>query len=310
MQIIYTVTEKDCGRRAVDVLCSRTGMSRITGKKVRLYGSLLKNSQHWRMIDPVDTGDVLVAEYFPGGIKPEPLKHDPLLPVIYQDEWLIIVNKPTGMVTHPTYLHDKGSVTDRLADYPLHPVIRLDRDTTGILLVALNGHAHHVISSSGMEKTYIAMVHGQMPALEGLIDLPIGRDPDSIMLRRIDDNGQKAQTMWRVCRYFAASDVSLVKFNLLTGRTHQIRLHSKSIGHPLLGDWLYGREEEVSETTSSEGLFDKNELFDRQALHAASLVFTHPKTLKKQSVTAPIPLDFRLALHAIYDFEKKSGYKI
>ena len=118
MQIIYKVNENDNGKRAVDVLCSRTGMSRITGKKIRLYGSLERNGQHWRMIDPVKTGDVLVAEYWPEGSKNAPLKKDPLLPIVYQDEWLIIVNKPIGMVTHPTYLHDKGSVTDRIADHP------------------------------------------------------------------------------------------------------------------------------------------------------------------------------------------------
>lgn len=310
MQLNYTVTEKDSGRRAVDVLCSRIGMSRVTGKKIRLYGSLLKNGQHWRMIDPVEAGDVLVAEYWPQGNKPQPLKKDPLLPVIYQDEWLIIVNKPTGMVTHPTYLHDKGSVTDRLADHPLHPVIRLDRDTTGLLLVALNGHAHHVISSEGMDKAYIALVHGKFPTREGTIDLPIGRDPDSIMLRRIDKNGLQAKTLWRVCRYFSASDVSLVRFKLITGRTHQIRLHSKSTGHPLLGDWLYGREMATDHPSSEDSLFDADRLFSRQALHAASLSFTHPKTLRRNSVTATLPEDFRQALHAIYENEKVSGRKI
>lgn len=310
MQLNYTVTEKDNGRRAVDVLCSRTGMSRVTGKKIRLYGSLMKNGQHWRMIDPVETGDILVAEYWPEGNKPAPLRMDPLLPVVYQDEWLIIVNKPTGMVTHPTYLHDKGSVTDRLADHPLHPVIRLDRDTTGLLLVAMNGHAHHVISSAGMDKSYIALVHGKLPTRDGMIDLPIGRDPDSIMLRRIDKNGLPAKTSWHVCRYFSASNISLVKFKLITGRTHQIRLHSKSIGHPLLGDWLYGLEKSEVNYHKDDNPFEDNVVFEadkllsRQALHAATLSFTHPKTLKRNTVTASLPEDFRQALRTIYDYEK------
>jgi 23S rRNA pseudouridine1911/1915/1917 synthase len=300
LRLIYIVTHEDNGRRAVDVLCSRTGMSRLMSKKVRLYGSLTCNGKHIRMIESVAVGDVLEAQYWPEGKHNIELRDDPLLPVIFQDDWLIIVNKPAGMVTHPTYLHEKGSVTDRLADQHLHPVIRLDRDTSGLLLIAMNGHAHHVISSHSMDKSYVALVHGKLPQKSGIIDLPIGRDPNSIMLRRIDENGSSAQTIWTSLHYFKRSNVSFVKYKLITGRTHQIRLHSKSIGHPLLGDWLYGIEETAADTDKQADKF-----ISRQALHAASLTFTHPETLKKVTVSAPLPMDFKEALTQLYQAEKE-----
>ena len=297
----YIVTASDNGHRAVDVLCKRTGMSRMMSKKIRLHGSLTKNGQHCRMIDPVEAGDLLEAKYHPKGNDIAPLRKDPSLPVLYHDDWLIVVNKPSNMVTHPTYLHDKGSATDRLADYPLHPVTRLDRDTTGTLLIALNGHAHHVITSNKMDKTYLALVHGKIPEKKGSIMLPIGRDPDSIMLRRIDDNGLAAHTNWEVRRYFASCDVSLVSFKLITGRTHQIRLHSQSIGHPLLGDWLYGLAEKDPSTLTEKQILAES-LFQRQALHAFSLSFVHPGSLKIQTVKAPLTSDFRKALYFLQKY--------
>lgn len=301
MRIEYVVTESDDGHRAVDVLCKNTGMSRLLSKKIRIYGSLLRNGEHCRMIDPVHSGDVLIAEYWPHGINLPPLRQDPDLPVIFQDDWLIVINKPAGLVIHPTYLHEKGTVTDRLADHPLHPVIRLDRDTTGVLPIALNGHAHHFITHHSMEKTYVALVHGRPPATEGIIDQPIGRHPESIMLRRIWDDGQQARTKWKLCQTFPDSDVSLVQFTLLTGRTHQIRVHSRSIGCPLLGDGLYGLASLAdSDPMKTDPLhLQSDQLINRQALHAASLTFCHPISQTPQTVTAPLPDDFQSVLSAL-----------
>jgi RluA family pseudouridine synthase len=163
----------------------------------------------------------------------------------------------------------------------------------------MNGHAHHVISSHAMDKSYVALVHGKLPQKSGIIDLPIGRDPNSIMLRRIDENGSSAQTIWTSLHYFKRSNVSFVKYKLITGRTHQIRLHSKSIGHPLLGDWLYGIEETAADTDKQVDKF-----IPRQALHAASLTFTHPETLKEITVSASLPKDFKEALAQLYRAEK------
>jgi 23S rRNA pseudouridine1911/1915/1917 synthase len=308
LRIQYFVTESDQGQRAVDVLRKNTGMSRMMSKKVRLYGSLLCNGEHCRMVDKVNAGDILVAEYWPHGRSSGDLKNDPKLPVIYKDDWLVIVNKPAGMVTHPTYLHDRGSVTDRLADHPLHPIIRLDRDTSGVLPVALNGHAHHVITKMKMEKTYVALVYGKMPEKSGIFDQPIGRHPTSIMLRLISDEGKSAKTIWRLCYYFKASDVSFIQLKLVTGRTHQIRVHCQAAGHPLLGDGLYGICADLSEHNPPTA-FNHDErislerLFSRQALHAASLKFTHPQSLQEKTVNAKLPNDFIAALKYLWEKE-------
>ncbi|MDD2533759.1 MAG: RluA family pseudouridine synthase [Eubacteriales bacterium] len=285
MEIIYWVTEKDHGVRAVDVLTSRTGMSRLLAKKIRLYGELLKNGKHWRMIDPVETGDQLIARTLNQRLDQNPLRNVPSLPFIYQDEWLAIINKPAGIVVHPTFNHESGTITDLLSDLPLHPVSRLDRDTSGLVLIAKNGHAHHVITSQKMKKQYWALVHGQMPADQGLIDAPIARDPNSIIKRMVSPEGAFAQTTYRVQHYFKYSDISAVKFELLTGRTHQIRVHCQTIGHPLVGDTLYGQPDDTA---------DKYDLIlKRQALHAIYLQFMHPISQQLISVHAPLPQDLR-----------------
>lgn len=308
MLIQYSVTESDQGQRAVDVLCKNTGMSRLMSKKIRIYGSLLRNGIHCRMIDKVNTGDVLIAEYWPHGKESVDLKNDPELPYIFRDEWLIIVNKPAGIVTHPTFLHDRGSVTDRLADHPLHPVIRLDRDTSGVLLIALNGHAHHVITKNKMEKTYIALVYGKMTGKSGIFDQPIGRHPTSIMLRQISSEGQTAKTIWRLCHYFKSSDISMLQLKLITGRTHQIRVHCKAAGHPLLGDGLYGINSDFKHEVKINNKYqlELENIFNRQALHAASLTFVHPFSLTQKKVVAKLPIDFISALKFLWQIEKSN----
>ncbi len=139
---------------------------------------------------------------------------------IYQDDWLVILNKPAGIVVHPTYRHETGTLTDLLSEQPLHPVSRLDRDTSGLVMIARNGHAHYVVMQQPMKKTYLALVHGRMPERQGLIDAPISRDPDRIIKRRVDPSGAVARTLYREVHYFPAAAVSTVEFELLTdGRT-------------------------------------------------------------------------------------------
>ncbi len=291
MEIVYLVTDADHGLRAVDVLISRTGMSRLMCKRIRLYGQLLKNGQPWRMIDPVECGDQLVARTAGHTEQVVPLRQPPGIDLIFQDDWLVILNKPAGLVVHPTYRHETGTLTDLLSDQPLHPVSRLDRDTSGLVMIAKNGHAHYVVMQHPMKKTYLALVHGRMPQQQGLIDAPISRDPDSIIKRRVDSAGATAQTRYRQLHHFPAADVSTVEFELLTGRTHQIRVHSQYVGHPLVGETLYGQPSgELSPLDCQLG---------RQALHARSLGFIHPQTGESLLVHAPLPPDLRLILHQL-----------
>ncbi len=155
MHLCWSVGHEDHGQRAVDVLIRRTDMSRSMAKKIRLYGRLTCNGREHRMIDPVYTGDQLVAIYQANPDTPSTLHSNHSLDICYIDDWLLVVNKPAGMVTHPTYLHDQGSLTSLLADFPLHPVNRLDRDTSGLVLIARNGHAHYVIARNPMRKIYV-----------------------------------------------------------------------------------------------------------------------------------------------------------
>lgn len=302
MRLTYQVTIEDHGQRAVDVLIRRTGMSRLMSKKVRLYGNLTCNGQHHRMIDPVMSGDILVAIYKPSPEHGGDLNDVPELGVRYIDEWLLVVSKPSGMVTHPTYLHEKGSLTSSLSDYPLHPVSRLDRDTSGLVLIARNGHAHYVITQNKMEKVYVGLIHGRLQGGSGMIDAPIRRSQNSIMLREVHDEGAEAKTCWRELHYFEAADVSFVRFELLTGRTHQIRVHCRHAGCPLIGDGLYGWPADPQMAGNTNIYLDK--MISRQALHAASLAFIHPVSGQRICLTAPLPADYAALLKELYRLDR------
>lgn len=296
MELDYFVQSDDEGQRAVDVLTHRTGMSRLLCKRVRLYGTLLRNGQPHRMIDPVCAGDCLLVRYHPKGVQPIVLRSVPHVPVRFSDEWIHVVSKPAGMVTHPTYLHDQDALTAMLSDQPLHPVNRLDKDTTGLVCIALNGHAHHVISSGLWIKQYVALLHGQLPSRNGLIHAPIRRAEVSLLQREIHPLGAQARTLWTVLRYFPSCDISFVRFQLITGRTHQLRLHSRAIGCPIVGDTLYGL---------ALGSCELDHTIRRQALHASKMIFTHPVEKRNICVTAPVPPDFSRSLN--YLFSRSRG---
>lgn len=289
MEIVYLVTSADHGLRAVDVLIAKTGMSRLQTKRIRLYGELLNNGKPWRMIDPVQAGDRLVARTADEQHPKQPLRQPPNIGFIYLDDWVVVLNKPAGLVVHPTYLHETGTLTDLLSDQPLHPVSRLDRDTSGVVLIGRNGHAHYVITQHPMQKIYWGLVHGRMAEREGMIDGPIGRAPGSIMLRQVSPDGAPARTRFRELCYFPKADVSVMRFELLTGRTHQIRVHCQSTGHPLVGDSLYGWTDEKAT--------DLDRQLGRQALHALTLQFFHPHSGELMNVRAPLPQDLRQILH-------------
>lgn len=293
MYLKYGVSKSDSGQRAVDVLRRGTGMSRLMCKKIRLYGLLTRNGQPHRMIDPVFSGDILEA-YLDHAGSASILRDNIPLEIRYQDDWLLIVNKPAGMVTHPNWMYHKGSLTDILSERPLHPVTRLDRNTSGAVLVALNGHAHHVISGNPMAKDYIGFIHGRFSAPKGLIQAPIKRAENSIIERIAHKEGARAITLYKELRFYPSHDASIVRFRLITGRTHQIRVHCRAAGHPLIGDSMYGLAGTENET-------DLDSLIGRQALHAAKIQFHHPVDSSKISVSAPLPPDLRKLLEYLGD---------
>jgi 23S rRNA pseudouridine1911/1915/1917 synthase len=217
------------------------------------------------------------------------------LEVVYEDADVIVVNKPRGMVVHPAVGHPNGTLVNALMYHckdlsgingEIRPGIvhRIDKDTSGLLMAAKNDLAHTSLAAQLKEhsvtRRYIAIVHGVMEHDQGTVDAPLGRDPQDRKLFTVTDKGAKhAVTHFAVLERF--EEYSVLDLMLETGRTHQIRVHMKFIGHPLVGDPLYGRSK--GRTMRVPG----------QALHAALLGFTHPRTGERLTFEAPIPSEMQ-----------------
>jgi 23S rRNA pseudouridine1911/1915/1917 synthase len=226
---------------------------------------------------------------------PGPAPADLGLPVVYEDPWLLVVDKPPGVVTHPAAgVHEPTLVEGLLArgiaggDDPERPGIvhRLDRDTSGLLVVARDDGTQRQLAEAlrarRIERRYLALVHGRPPSLRGTIDAPIGRDPMDIGRMAVDGRGARP-AVTRFESLEALPHNTLLGVALETGRTHQIRVHLAAIRHPVVGDPLYGRG------GAELGL-------DRQFLHAAELAFDHPQTGERIEVTSALPEDLAAAL--------------
>ncbi|WP_430691945.1 RluA family pseudouridine synthase [Paenibacillus woosongensis] len=221
------------------------------------------------------------------------------LDIYYEDSDVIVVNKPRGMVVHPAPGHSSGTLVNALMAHckdlsgingELRPGIvhRIDKDTSGLIMAAKNDKSHASLAAQLKEhsvtRRYLALVHGNLSHDQGTVDAPIGRDPhDRKMYTVIDRNSKHAVTHFHVMERFG--DYTLLELKLETGRTHQIRVHMKFIGHPLVGDPMYGRS--------------KGPKFNGQALHAAVLGFVHPSTSEYKEFTAPLPADMMDLLHSL-----------
>lgn len=291
MEISYTTIEADHMAKAVEILRNRLGFSGQLCKRVRLYGSLLCDGIPHRMIDPVPAGSSLLISYLAEDeLDPKTVLTDTNdIHIVYQDEWLLVADKPAYLLTHPSFLGETRALTTLLTDKTLHPVSRLDRNTSGLIVLAKNAFGHDQLVKEQMHKLYIGFVHGRMPESQGVIDAPIARSPGSIITREVHPGGQASKTYYRVLaelRYENGSLYQVVSFRLETGRTHQIRVHAKYLGHPLIGDSLY-LEDELDASDLALG---------RQALHAATLGFVHPLTKNAVSLHAKLRPDLQLFL--------------
>ena len=205
----------------------------------------------------------------------------------YEDDSLLIINKPAGMLVHPTNGEHRRTLANAVLfhyethgeNHAFHPVHRLDRQTSGLVLIAKEAHVQHLLSAPdkmSMERIYLAIIEGAPPEPCGTIDAPIARRPGSIIERMVSSAGQPAVTHYEtLC---TKNGLSLLSLRLETGRTHQIRVHLAHIGYPLLGDDLYG---------------GTKERISRQALHATRLCLRHPFSGKTVAVTAALPRDMR-----------------
>lgn len=232
-------------------------------------------------------------------VKPEPqsLELTPEnipLDIVYEDDDMIVVNKPQGMVVHPAPGHPDHTLVNALLYHsPLSTingtfrpgiVHRIDKDTSGLLMVAKNDLAHQSLAEQLRNKTnkreYLALVYGQIKEDEGTIDAPLGRNPQDRKKQAVVKDGRHAVTHFKVVKRY--DNFTLVKCILETGRTHQIRVHMKYIGHPLVGDPLYGPRKVIGK--------------NGQFLHAALLGFKHPRTGEEMVFEAPLPENFQKML--------------
>ncbi len=214
---------------------------------------------------------------------------DMRLDILYDDDYLVAVDKPHGVLCHPIMEVDEDTLANGLKHiYPnmgIHPVSRLDRDTTGIVIYAKNSIVHHKMSMIEIDKKYIGMVTGHPVNDEGIINMPIARVPDSTMLRHFDPEGKTSITCYKTI--FIGHHASILSFSLLTGRTHQIRVHCKESGFPIIHDTLYGMESEY------------DIYLTRQALHSYETSFKHPFTNQYITITSPLHEDMLLLEKAI-----------
>ncbi len=299
--MIWRVAEGEAGDRLDRHLAGRTGEPRnqvqrwIVGGRVKVNDAAAKASYVLRFADVVEAeppDDPPDAE-----IEPEPGPLD----IVHEDADLVVLDKPAGLAVHPGAGRGGGTLANRLLHRypemagvggPGRPGIvhRLDLGTTGVLVAARSQSAYRRLSeafaSRAVDKSYLAVVYGTPRKASGRIDLPIGRDPRDRKKMAVRDNGRPAGTRYR-CRA-SSSGVSWLEVGLETGRTHQIRVHLKALGHPLIGDPVYGEARwRGLEPRCRRPARD----FPRPALHAWRLAFVHPATGERAEFEAPVPED-------------------
>lgn len=284
MEISFIVSPEMEGRMVKDVVKRTHHLSAGLWKRIKWSGQVTVNGVDIHNARyPLHAGDqVRLVWSEENDIVPADIP----LSIVYEDDTLLVVNKGPGMIIHPTAHGAYDTLVNAVAGYfqkkqstaGIHPIYRLDRNTTGLVLVAKSAKGQYDLSHSHDQiyREYLALISGHMEKEKGVIDRPIGRKEGSIVEWTVRDDGKRAVTEYEVLQEMES--YSLLRIHLLTGRTHQIRVHFQSLGHPLLGDDLYG------------GPCD---LISRQALHAHTLRFCHPETGKEMHLVAPVPEDMK-----------------
>ena len=289
--LFFTVPQELSGCTVQHILINVFSMSRSHISRLkRREGGILLNGEKCYSTARCSAGDTVSALISdpPGAPRLEPMEAP--LDIVFEDEWLLVLNKPAGVTVHPERSGVGGSVENALSAYLkpdefCHTVSRLDRGTSGLMTVAKCGYMHErmrgILHTDGFQKTYLGISRNPPVPTEGITDLPLEHTPGSNYLMRIAaaGSGMPSVTRWRVLS--AENGFYLIELAPLTGRMHQLRVHTAALGFPLEGDWLYGEE---------------SKLIERPALHSARLVFTHPMTGGTVSLEAPLPEDMRKLL--------------
>ena len=290
-EIKLTVTNGFVGERLDRYICniqkdlSRTLIQRLIDENLILVNK--KPSKSGYKLKKDDAIFVTVPDLKKMQVEPEDIK----LEIIYEDKDVIVINKPQGMITHPASGVYKGTLVNALLSHcksslsgingVLRPGIvhRLDKETSGLIMVCKNDKSHAEIAKQIQERKlkrhYLAIVYGQIQHDHGVVNKPIGRDKIHRHKMAVVSGGRNAITHWKVLKRF--EKFTFLECTLETGRTHQIRVHMKSIGHPIVGDTTYGK---------------KNDPVDKMMLHAYKLIFIHPRTKKEIKLEIGLPERF------------------
>jgi 23S rRNA pseudouridine1911/1915/1917 synthase len=300
VRFVFSIGEAEAGER-LDHFLARAfpQLSRVLLRRATADGRVRVNGERSRSNYRVRAGDRVTVEIDPRptpALVPEPIP----LRIVFEDDVLLVVEKPAGMLVYPNREVTSGTLLNALC-YHLRQqapgarpglVHRLDRFTSGLLLVAKTESAHRTLARHFRErrvrKTYLALVHGEVRPETMRIAQPIGWDPDHSPHWRVMDSGREALTELRVLE--RARGLTLVEVQPQTGRTHQIRIHLAAIGHPIVGDALYGRE---AHAAFQAWMQRAGRRFERHFLHAAALAFHHPHTGQWLSFCSPLPEEFR-----------------
>ena len=289
-----TVTTEEAGQRADSLLARRLeGLTRSAAARLLEEGRVTARGRPGAKNLRVQPGQVLEVT-LPEPEEPEARPQDIPLDVVYEDEDVIVVNKPTGMVVHPAPGHPDGTLVNALLYHcgeslsgvggQKRPGIvhRIDRDTSGLIIAAKNDAAHLALAAQladhTLARTYECLAVGNFREDSGTVNAPIGRHPvDRKRMAVVRQGGREAVTHWEVIARYPG--VTHLRCRLETGRTHQIRVHLAHIGHPILGDTVYGAKKPVPGLTG-------------QCLHAVGLRFLHPRTGEPVELTCPLPEEF------------------
>lgn len=274
------------------ILTIHLGVSKATIQKWNSASAIKRNKEKADVNHRVHPGDYLYLHLFKEegyGVLPE----KKALSILYEDDHLLIVNKPAGIDTHPNQENQLGTLANIVAyHYQQHHIHirvrhihRLDKDTSGAIIFAKHDLSHSLLDQALQAKkitrTYLALVEGNVSPSKGTINQSIGKDRHHATRRRVSPNGQHAVTHYQVLDYNSKTNLSTISLQLETGRTHQIRVHLSFIGHPLAGDLLYG---------------GKTNIMKRQALHSAKVSLTHPISNELLTVEATLPKDMSLLI--------------
>ena len=294
--LTYTLHNKDVAMTCGDIMKDRLKLSCREITRCKLFeDSVICDGKAMLIKDKVLPGQTLrIRIYEDIDNSSEIVPNDIPIDIVYEDEDLIVVNKPGNMVVHPSYCHYTDSLSNALSGYyqrtnqnhVIRVIGRLDRETSGLIIFAKNRHSAALLSDQvgnmSRRKEYIALCSGFFEQKEGTVNAPIWENPKEKMIREVRPDGKEAITHFKVIRQF--EDFSLVRLWLETGRTHQIRVHMAYLGHPLLGDSLYGKS------------ISNNHGIERAALHAAHLEFLQPITDEKLVFDADLPKDIKTLL--------------